>query len=338
MKAKTGVLLVNLGTPQSPRPKDVHKYLVEFLTDERVMDVPWLQRQLLVRGIIVPRRCKTVAATYQSIWTPEGSPLLTYGIQVQRLLQEKLGDSFHVSLAMRYQTPSIPDVLKELEKMHLKELIILPLFPHYTSATTGSIHQKVMEQLKKWNTLPELRFINSYPTHPLLVKSFSENARAFNLSHYDHFLFSFHGLPERQIKKADKSGTCLNSKICCKQINSDNKHCYAAQCHATAQAISNHLQLPLEHTSLCYQSRLGRNPWLQPYATDTLTQLAKLGIKKLLVFSPAFVADCLETLYEIKVEYSHLFKKQGGEQLDLVPSLNTNLTWIQTLEDLVLKK
>lgn len=330
-----GVLLVNLGTPSSPKPKDVYKYLIEFLTDGRVIDLPWLKRQLLVRGIIVPKRYKNSAASYREIWTDEGSPLLVHSIKVKEKLQHTLGNEYYVELAMRYQQPSIKDAMACLENKHLKELIVVPLFPQYASATTGSVHQEVMRYLSKWNTIPMTKFIDSFYDHPLVVKSFAENALKFKLDDYDHYLFSFHGLPERQLVKADKNNHCLKSKDCCGRICKINRNCYSAQCYETARLIQNELSLPQEKVSLCFQSRLGSDPWLQPYAADVLKKLAAEGKKKILVFSPAFVADCLETIYEVCVEYNQEFRHLGGDKLDLVESLNSSEHWVKALKSIV---
>jgi ferrochelatase len=214
---KTGVLLVNLGTPNSPSPKDVYRYLIEFLTDGRVIDTSWLYRQLLVRGVIVPIRYRQSAKYYKEIWTPEGSPLKVYGYRVRDRLQESLGDNYAVELAMRYQSPSIEDSLKRLMKNSINRLIILPLFPQYASATTGSVHQRVMEIISKWNVIPETVLIDHYADHPGMIRAFCEVAKPYNPADYDHVLLSFHGLPARQLVKADGKGHCLRCKDCCKK-------------------------------------------------------------------------------------------------------------------------
>lgn len=309
---KTAVVLINLGSPASPKPRDVRRYLNEFLTDPRVIDLPWLRRHFLVRCVIVPKRYKSSAASYEVIWTSEGSPLINYGKKVKSLLQARLGEQYHVALAMRYQQPSISKVLKELEKLQLKSLIFIPMFPQYTSATTGSVHQSVMKELCRWDTFPAIHFIDSYPEEPLMIEAFADNACRYDIASYDHILFSFHGLPL-----------------------SHNTHKYTTECYATADAICRSLKLDSGRYSICFQSRLGKQPWLQPYASEHLQQLIGQGIKKILVFSPSFVADCLETLHEIKIEYRREFLHAGGEQLDLVESLNTHPNWISALEKLV---
>jgi len=336
MQKKTAVLLVNLGTPDSPLPKDVRRYLLEFLTDGRVIDIPWLWRQLLVRGFIVPRRYRESAKNYSEIWTDEGSPLLVYGNRVKILLQEALGSDYHVALAMRYQNPSIQDVLTKLEAY--PRLIVLPLFPQYASATTGSVLQKVMELLRNKQVIPETRFIQSFPVHNKMIDAFCDRANAFDLKSYDHVLFSFHGLPERHLKKADRQHYCLRKKDCCKTLCHQNQQCYSAQCHATAYAMARSLELKPEDYSITYQSRLGRDPWVKPYTSDVLMEQLKKGRKRLLVFCPAFVCDCIETIHEIAVEYREDFLQAGGETLDLVPGLNDHPLWIEALKELVLEK
>jgi len=330
---RTGVLLVNLGTPDSQSPQDVKKYLTQFLTDGRVIDIPWFKRQILVRGIIVPKRYKESAKNYARIWTENGSPLLHYGNRAQKLLQDKLGEQFQVELGMRYQNPSIESALQKLEGCH--ELIIVPLFPQYASATTGSMHQEVMRVISQWTTIPEIQFINSYPTHAKMIEAFACRGKEHPVEQYDHVIFSFHGLPEKHLRKADRNNHCLNQKNCCATLSEKNQLCYSAQCHATGQAIANQLNLPQEGYTICYQSRLGKDPWIKPYASDVLDTLAKEGKKKVLVFSPAFVCDCLETIDEIGNEYRQEFLSKGGESLDLVEGLNDHPLWIEALYDLV---
>jgi ferrochelatase len=331
---KRGVLIVNLGTPQSYQPKDVYRYLTEFLTDARVIDTHWLKRQLLVRGIIVPSRYRQSAEQYRRLWTKEGSPLLHHGKRVQEKLQQALGSDYHVVLAMRYQTPSILEGLAKLQKEEVDELIILPLFPQYASATTGSVHQKVMECLRTWPLYPKLIFINHYFDHSGLIDAFCNRAKQYSLPSYDHVLFSFHGLPERHIRNADKKNRCLTSH-CCQQACQENRFCYRAQCYATAGAIAEQLHLNEKNYTVCFQSRLGKEPWIQPYTSDMIHHCAKQGYKQLLVFSPSFICDCLETTHEIGFEYNEEFKKLGGEHLQLVEGLNDHPLWIDTLRRLI---
>jgi ferrochelatase len=336
-KKKTGVLLVNLGTPNSASVSDDYHYLIEFLTDGRVIDIPWLQRQLLVRGVIVPSRCRQSARAYQAIWTETGSPLKLYGYAVRDKLQETLGHGFFVELAMRYQEPSLSGAMMRFKQTQLDRLVILPLFPQYASATTGSVHQKVMEIVSKEQVVPEIIFINNFATDEGLIASFCAAAESFHLDSYDHILFSFHGLPKRQLHKADKSDKCFKSNHCCDRQTADNMHCYSAQCYATARALAEALGLTKNRYSISFQSRLGKEPWLEPFTGEVVQQLAKQAKKRVLVFCPSFVCDCLETLYEIGIEYAEEFKHAGGELLELVPGLNDHPVWIEALGSLVKK-
>lgn len=333
MKTQNGILLVNLGTPDSPKTNDVYRYLIQFLTDERVIDVPWLKRQCLVRGLIVPMRVKNSASSYKEIWEETGSPLLHYGRRVESALQKKLGEDTKVVLAMRYQNPSIEKGLAKLRDC--STLIVLPLFPQYASASTGSVHQEVMRIVSRWQVIPNIKLINSYPANEKMVETYALNAERYALEDYDHFLFSFHGLPERHLKKADRHGVCLKVPNCCETMTEKNASCYGAQCFATAQAIQERLSIPNHKMTVCFQSRLGKDPWVQPFTSDVLKQLAEKGIKKVLVFCPSFVADCLETIFEISVEYREEFTELGGETLDLVESLNDHPLWVEALSDLV---
>lgn len=328
-----GVLIVNLGTPESHHPFAVFRYLSEFLKDERVIDLSWLRR-LFVRAIVVPLRFRTSAKLYQKLWTEKGSPLLVHGREIAEKLQHELGPSHHVVLAMRYQNPSIEKGLEELKRRGVDEILILPLFPQYASATTGSVHQKVMEHIGKWVTIPKLTFIDHFCDHPQLIEAFCARAAQYPVSSYDHILFSFHGLPERQIKKADRSGCCLTEK-CCQKASEGATFCYKAQCFKTAKAIAHQLQLKEDDYTLCFQSRLGKEPWLEPYTSDILHTCAARGQKKLLVFCPSFVCDCLETTCEISLEYAQEFKKLGGEELRLVEGLNSHPAFISLLKTLV---
>lgn len=339
-RAKKGVLLVQLGTPDTPTTRDVRRYLDEFLMDGRVMDLPYFNRALLVKGIIVPKRASQSATTYRTIWDEEtGSPLMHYSKLQQEMLQAELGDEYHVELAMRYQNPSIPDALKKMESMLLESIRVIPLFPQYASATTGSVIDRVMEIMRTWQYIPEVSFVNSFCEDDLMVDVFAEHARRFDLAAYDHILFSYHGLPVRQLGKVDCSGklTCTDQGCgSCKVETSP--YCYLSQCYGTTRAIATKLDLRTEQYSVCFQSRLGKTPWIQPYTSDALHDLAKAGKKRLLVFSPAFVADCIETIDEIQVEYANEFKQLGGEVVDMVESLNTNPKWIQSLKRLALNE
>ncbi len=325
-----GCLIVNLGTPKSPSPIDVFHYLNEFLTDGRVIDLPWLQRQFLVRVGIVPFRFRQSAEQYRQLWTEQGSPLMVHGKAVREKVQEKLGKNFKVVLAMRYQEPSIDDALEMLRLEGVDELVIVPMFPQYASATTGSVHQKVMENIARWPIIPHVTFVSHYYDHPAFIHAFSNRIKQYPLEQYDHLLLSFHGLPENMILKEDSSGKCLK-RGCCDEITKVNRFCYRAQCYGTARAIAKELNIDEKDYSVCFQSRLGRDPWLQPYTSDMLHTCIDKGYQKILVACPSFVCDCLETTCEISHEYGQEFLQLGGKELKLVEGLNSEPDWIDAL-------
>jgi len=338
MIKKTGILLVNLGTPDSPSNSDVFKYLNEFLTDGRVIDYPWLARQLLVRGIIVPARYRNSAKTYREIWDKDrGSPLLFHTQDLTDKVRATLDpQKYVVAFAMRYQNPSLESELEKFRLQQVDKIVVLPLFPQYSSACNGSVIQKVQEITSKWLTIPDLKFIHHFYDNDLFIEAFAAQGRKYNFDDYDHILFSYHGLPARHLKNGDVTGKhCLQNKDCCATITEINQHCYRAQCFATTQLIAEKLGLSKEKFTVTFQSRLGKEVWLEPYTVEVIPQLAKAGKKKLLVFSPAFVADCLETLYEIREEYLELFEEYGGESITLVESLNSEDKWVEAVCELV---
>ena len=334
---KTGILLINLGTPDAPTRGAVYRYLKQFLLDRRVIDYAWLPRNLLVRGIIVPFRSGNSAKLYQKLWTEEGSPLKVYGERLAEGVQRLMGDEFIVELAMRYQNPSIDSAIKKLMAQQVSKLVVFPLFPQYASATTGSVHEEVMRLLSQQENIPDIKLVNSYCDYEPMIEIFAENAQKYDLDSYDHILFSYHGLPQRQLRKADDFNHCLQSENCCHRMDSNNQFCYSAQCHATTQAISKKLGLKDEQYTICFQSRLGPEVWVQPYTSKVIEERAKLGDKRLLVFCPAFVSDCLETTIEITEEYQEEFEAMGGEEVHLVESLNDHPKWMEAVKDLILE-
>ncbi|MEJ7646005.1 MAG: ferrochelatase [Chryseolinea sp.] len=335
MNAKTGVLLVNLGTPDSPSVKDVRSYLSQFLNDPRVIDLPWLSRKALVNLIIVPFRAPKSAAIYKKLWTANGSPLLFHSINVRNLLQESLGPDFSVHLAMRYKNPSIPDIMELMRKANYSRIIVIPMFPQYASASTGSAHDEVMRVLRSWWVIPDLTFISQYYDHPTFIDALVERGRQYDLEAYDHILFSYHGLPERQVDKVYDSGLCSDHD-CEHEITEENKFCYKATCYATTRLLASRLGIPAERYTVCFQSRLDK-AWLEPFSDKVVEECGRKGMKKILVFSPAFTADCLETVIEIGEEYQEIFKAHGGEKVQLVESLNEHPLWVQCLKELVLE-
>lgn len=336
-KAQTGVLLLNLGTPDTPSVADVRKYLQEFLMDGRVIDIPFLQRWFLINFIIAPFRAPQSAKGYKQLWTNEGSPLKVYGTQLVELLQKSLGPDFKVVLGMRYQNPGINSALEKFKNKGLKELIVIPLYPQYASASTGSTHEKLMDEIKSWEIIPTVKMVSQFFEHPLFIKAFADIGKKYlNQAPYDHVLFSYHGLPERQILKAACNGYCRLGD-CCNSYHSQNQYCYRAQCFATTRLLAEELGISADRYTLCFQSRLGKDPWVKPYTDEVIGELVKKGVKSVLVFSPAFVADCLETTVEIGIEYRHQFVSLGGERWQLVESLNISPAWVECLKQIVLE-
>jgi protoporphyrin/coproporphyrin ferrochelatase len=333
---KTCVLLINLGTPDSPSTGDVRKYLFEFLNDPRVIDINPIGRFFLVNFIIVPFRAPKSAKIYKELWTDKGSPIIIYGESVKEKLQKELGNDFEVELAMRYQNPSLDAVCARMQKRGYEKIIILPLFPQYASASTGSAIEKAMKLISKWWVVPELKIISQFYDNDDYLNCVIEQTKKYNLNDYDHILFSYHGLPERQVDKVYSDGKPCKDHKCEEEINEDNKYCYKATCFATTRLLAQKLNLPKERYTVCFQSRLDKD-WLEPFSDKVVEEWAKKWAKKLLVFSPAFVADCLETTVEIGIEYQKIFKDNGGEKVQLVESLNDHPMWIDTLKKMVLK-
>jgi protoporphyrin/coproporphyrin ferrochelatase len=335
---KTGVLLLQLGTPDSPSVKDVRKYLTEFLNDPRVIDIPWLPRKLLVNGIIVPFRAPKSAKIYKELWEfGEGvSPLKTHTQKLKELVEKKFeGEDITFEVAMRYQNPSMDSVLERMKKALYDQIIIIPLFPQYASASTGSAVEKAMEIIKKWWVIPEIKIVSQFYDNPSFIDAIIERTKAFNLKDYDHILFSYHGLPVRQVDKVYEGETDLCSDQPCEsQINEFNKYCYKATSFATTRLIAEKLGIEEKDYTVCFQSRLDKK-WLEPFSDKVVEEWAKKGAKKLLVFSPAFVADCLETIIEIGDEYQEIFEEFGGEKIQLVPSTNAHPKFVDCIEELV---
>jgi len=336
MKPKSCVLLINLGTPDSPSVKDVRIYLREFLNDPRVIDIPAMARFFLVNFVIVPFRAPKSAKIYKALWTENGSPILFYGRLVQKKLQQVLGDDFEVELAMRYQNPGLDEVLAQIEKKNYEKIIVVPLFPQYASATTGSIIEKVMKIISKWFIIPKVKIISQFYDDERFINTIVEQAKKYNLNDYDHILFSYHGLPIRQIDKVYGDGTLCEEHNCESEITDKNKYCYKATCYATTRLLAEKMNTPKEKHTVCFQSRLAKK-WLEPFSDRVVIEQAKKGAKKLLVFSPAFVSDCLETTIEIGKEYQRLFEEHGGEKIQLVESLNDHPMWIDAMKNIVLR-
>jgi ferrochelatase len=334
---KTGVLLLQLGTPDSPSTSDVRRYLSEFLNDPRVIDIPWLARKILVNGIIVPFRAPKSAKIYKELWEHgKGvSPLITHSVNVQNKLKEIFkNDNVTIELDMRYQNPSMDSVLDRMHKANYDQIIILPLFPQYASASSGSAIEKAMNIIRKWWVIPEIKIISQFWDNEGYINSIIERTKAFNISDYDHILFSYHGLPERQVDKVYEGTDLCTDQPCELGVNEKNKFCYKATSYATTRLIAEKLGLKEEQYTVCFQSRLDKK-WLTPFSDKVVEEQAKKGAKKLMVFSPAFVADCLETIIEIGTEYQEIFEEHGGEKVQLVPSSNDHPLFVAGLEGMI---
>ncbi|MBC6991380.1 ferrochelatase [Hymenobacter sp. BT491] len=332
---RIGVLLVNLGTPDSPQTGDVRRYLNEFLTDGRVIDIPAAVRYPLFQGIVVPLRAPKSAKVYQQLWTERGSPLLYHGLDLKRLVQEQLGEQYVVAFGMRYQKPSIESALEELRDAAVDRIIVLPLFPQYAAASTGSVQQKVMEIVSKWWVVPSISFISTFTNDPGFINTIATLGKEEMAKHkYDHIVFSYHGIPERHVLKGSYKGYCQLGS-CCDTYNEKNRYCYRAQCYETSRLVAKELGISKDQYTVSFQSRLGRDPWLQPYTDFVLKDFPAKGIQNVLAFSPAFVADCLETTVEVGFEFKEMFEAAGGSHWQLVPSLNSHPLWVQAVTDMV---
>jgi ferrochelatase len=328
---RQGVLLVNLGSPDSPSVGDVRRYLREFLMDGRVLDVNWLVRFCVVHFAILPSRPKQSAEAYHKIWTPAGSPLVVISRNVQARLQQRV--NVPVELAMRYQHPAIPEAVRRLAEKGVDDVLLIPLFPHYAMSSFETAVERVKEVAAKIAPRMRVQVQPPYFDHPNYVSALVASAEGFLKNGFDHLLFSFHGLPERQLRKSDPTGGhCLAAENCCETANPAHATCYRAQCFKTVAAFIRKAGVPKEKYSVAFQSRLGRDPWLKPYTDHELPKLAARGIKNLLVICPAFVSDCLETLEEIGMRGRDTFLGAGGSQLTLIPCMNEHPLWIEALE------
>ena len=326
-----GVLLVNLGSPDSTNPKDVKKYLGEFLMDERVIDVPYWARTLLVKGIILNTRPKKSAEAYQKIWWDEGSPLIV----LSERLQAKVDDhtSVPIALAMRYGTPGIKQGLQELHDQGVDEVLLFPLYPQFAMATTETI-LVLAEELRKEH-FPNISFttVPAFYNHADYIRTLSNSIQeTLKNVDYEHLLFSYHGVPERHIRKSDITNShCKIDGSCCQSASTAHQFCYRHQCFETTRLVAEYLGLKPNTYSVSFQSRLGFDPWLKPYTDRTIERFGKQGMKKLAIVTPAFVSDCLETLEEIAMEGEEIFHEVGGKEFTVVPCLNDREEWVKVL-------
>ncbi len=317
MTEKTAILLINLGTPDAPTTKAVRKFLKEFLSDPRVIDLPALVRWILVNIFILPFRPKQSAEAYASVWQTTGSPLLLNSRQLQQALQNKLGLNYTVALAMRYGNPSIKSVLDQLQAQTVTRLIVVPLFPQYSSAATGSVIEKVLSILKSYKNFPAIEIRNDFFNDPHFIAAYAEIIREqIKDKNIEKLIFSYHGLPVRQIK------------------NDPDRFNYQKQCFTTSELIAAQLSLSTEQYVTTFQSRLGRTEWIKPYTDVVLPELAQQGIKRIAIVCPSFVSDCLETIEEIGMRAKEQWHELGGELFITIPCLNNNERWVDALKEI----
>ena len=334
---RSGALLLNLGTPDSPSVPDVRRFLREFLSDPRVIDIPALARWLLLHFVILPFRPRKSAAAYAKIWTAEGSPLRVHSRALADAVGEELGPNWRVELGMRYGQPTIASALARLREADVSRLVVLPLFPQYSDAATGSALAKLAEEMQRSDYAPPLAAISTFYDAPGFTRSVTraaeESLRGFAA---DFVLFSYHGLPERHVLASDRSGAhCLASDDCCASIAAANRDCYRAQCFATTRAVADALALDPERHATAFQSRLGRTPWIQPFTDRILIELAERGIKRLAVVCPSFTADCLETLEEIGIRAAEQWRDLCGGPLELIPAVNARPDWARAVAEML---
>ena len=332
--AKTGILLLNIGSPRSYEVPEVKKYLSNFLMDEEVINLPFLFRWPLVNLLIVPKRGPISAGNYKKIWMEgQGSPLTVYTQHFADKLQKVLGADFSVKVGMRYSDPSIPKALKEFAQEGVQNLFLAPMFPQYADATTGSALREVERQMQKLHLNFKIKNLRDFYQDPSFIDPSVEITKeALKDSPVDHYLFSFHGLPESHVTKMEG---CLKSETCCFEKSACEKPCYRAQCFATATAIAEKLDLQPSHWSLSFQSRLGRAEWLKPSTEHSLEVLGKTGKKNVAVLCPSFVADCIETLEEIGIGGEETFRHHGGEKYYLIPCVNEDDRFVEGFANLV---
>ena len=332
---KKAVLLINLGSPNKPTIPSVWKYLRQFLMDPRVIDIPYLIRWFLVNCIIIPKRVANSTAEYKKLWAMFGeSPLVKFTKTLRVKLQKQYGSDFDFYDAMRYQNPSIDHALAEIQSKNYAEVIILPLYPQYASASTGSTIEYCQNIMKNWWNTPTVKVINHFCNHPAFIQCFVDNTKKMNYKKFDHILFSYHGLPERHVDKSHVDGSTCKDKNCTDGLHKENTACYRAMCYETTKRIVEKLNVPTEKYTVSFQSRLN-DDWIKPYTDIVMVELAKTARTKVLVLSPAFVSDCLETSIEISERNQKIFIESGGTEITLVPSLNDNDDWVDAVMEII---
>ncbi len=334
-KKKRGILLINLGSPESTNVQDLRTYLNEFLMDERVIDKPWLLRALLVKGIIVPFRAPKSAEAYKKIWLDEGSPLIVFTKQLRDALQNEIEEP--VEISMRYGNPRPDAAFEALLKRDplVEEVLVLPLYPHYAMSSYETAVEHVKAFYQKGNYSFKLSFVPPFYKEPNYLDALAQSINPYIEKSYDHILFSYHGIPERHIKKSDITGChCLQTKNCCETSSPAHSFCYRHQVRTTTKLVTEKLQIPSDKYSISFQSRLGKG-WLTPFTDIRLQEMPQEGIKNLLVVCPAFVSDCLETLEEIAMRGKEIFMEAGGASFEMIPCLNTQPLWVNAIKTMV---
>jgi len=332
-RKKISILLVNLGSPNSYKTSDVRSYLNEFLMDKYVIDVPYFIRAMIVKGFILPTRPKISGLAYKSIWTEKGSPLITHS----HILREKLSNilNYDIYLAMRYGSPSIESVLQTINDQDVEELFVIPLYPQFAMSSTKTCIEKIKQINSNHFHKYKLHFLESFYNDEGFINSLSNSIKPYLKNNYDKILFSYHGLPERQLTKVDPTNKhCGKVKNCCIIPSEAHKYCYKHQCYDTTSNVISKLNIEPNQYDVGFQSRLGNTPWIKPFTDTILMEYAKTGIKNIAVVCPSFVSDCLETLEEVGIRFKEMFLKAGGENLELIPCLNDSSEWVNALADL----
>ncbi|HCH65386.1 MAG TPA: ferrochelatase [Deltaproteobacteria bacterium] len=331
---RMGVLLIQLGTPHDPSVPSVRRFLREFLSDPRVLDIPGIVRFFLVNLIIAPFRARKSSVIYTDLWnmSDNRSPILVHTRALTEQLNTQLSDDrITVHMAMRYQGPSIPDVLEEMRVQNYDKILVVPLFPQYASSSSGTAMQLVMEVVAKWWAIPHLELVSQFYNEPFYVNTLAAQALKHDPASFDHVIMSYHGLPDRHVDKVYEGGTNLCKDHNCEQrLDTENGLCYKATAYETSRAIAKEMGLSEDEYTVTFQSRL-TNAWLTPFSDEVIETFAREGKKRLLILSPSFVADCLETLIEVGDEYAEIFAEHGGEKVQLVASCNTEETWVHGL-------
>lgn len=327
---------MNLGSPRSTSVPDVREYLDEFLMDERVIDYRWIFRALLVRGIILNTRPAKSAEAYKTVWTDEGSPLILITEKVQKKLQKLM--EVPVEIGMRYAQPSIETGIQKLVDLGVSEIVLFPLYPQYAMSTTESVIEKAEEVRKKEYPNIKINYVQPFYNRDMYIECLAEKIKEKLPENFDALQFSYHGIPERHIYKTDPTKTCNLNDCCSRETNPSHQFCYRHQCFETTRKVIEYLNLPREKTIISFQSRLGKDKWIEPYTDQTLEIIPSKGVENLAVVCPAFVSDCLETLEEISVEGKEQFLHAGGKNFHYIPCLNDDDGWIEVIKTLCEEK